>query len=196
MIRVYVLPTCSCKKYLIFLLCWYSLVLTPYWPFTCSVGKIKSETNLVGLTGGGTLWVLQGTICPFLLPEEGDVVTTTWLSVLYAWIPSWGFDWGPACLDPAKWSGSSGNGPGKSWEVLFPNTLLWVLLRRCVIWGIEFLGRRHIFWGKVDMAVHDECVELAEECNLEEFREEICNHVFGGAVSHFDPTLFNLNDDI
>ena len=50
--------------------------------------------------------------------------------------------------------------------------------------------------GKVDRAVHDERVELAKEGALEGFGEEICNHDFGGAVSHFDPTLFNLIGDV
>ena len=67
-------------------------VLTPYGTFTCTVDKIKSEASLPGLTGGGTSCSLCGTVCPFLLPEEGDVAATTWDSVFYLWIPSWGFD--------------------------------------------------------------------------------------------------------
>ena len=31
---------------------------------------------------------------------------------------------------------------------------------------------------------------------MEGFHEEIRDYVFGGAVSHFDPTLFNLVDDV
>ena len=44
--------------------------------------------------------------------------------------------------------------------------------------------------------VHDEGAELAKECALEGFCEEICDYVFGGAVSHFDPTLFDLVCDV
>ena len=70
-----------------------AIVLTPYGPFTCAVDKSKSEAGSHGLTGGGTLCLLRGTVCPFLLPKEGDVVAATWYSVLYyVWIPSWGFD--------------------------------------------------------------------------------------------------------
>ena len=67
-------------------------VLTPFQPFTCAVDKIKSEAESPGLTDGGTLCSLRGTVCPFLLPEEGDVVAVTWDSVLFVWVPSWGFD--------------------------------------------------------------------------------------------------------
>ena len=31
---------------------------------------------------------------------------------------------------------------------------------------------------------------------MEGFSEQIRDHVFGGAVSHFDPTLFNLVGDV
>ena len=71
----------------------YSVVTvpTPYGSFTCAVGKIKSEVGSSGLTGGGTLCSLCGTVHPFLLPEEDDVLAATWHSVLYVWIPLWGF---------------------------------------------------------------------------------------------------------
>ena len=67
-------------------------VLNPYGPPTCVVDKIKSETRSPRLTGQGRLCSIRGTVCPFLLPEEGDVVAVTWDSVLFVWVPSWGFD--------------------------------------------------------------------------------------------------------
>ena len=79
---------------------------------------------------------------------------------------------------------------------MFPNTLLWGLLKQYIVRGIELLGMGHIFWGKVDRAVHDEYAELEEECALEGFCEEIRYHIFGGAVSRFDPTLFDLVGDV
>ena len=45
-------------------------------------------------------------------------------------------------------------------------------------------------------ALHGEGAELAKECALEGFCEEICYHVFGGAMSYFDPTLFHLVCDV
>ena len=67
-------------------------VFTPYGSFTCAVDKIKSEAGSPGLTGGGTLCSLRGTVRFFLLPKEGNVVAATWHSGLYVWIPLWGFD--------------------------------------------------------------------------------------------------------
>ena len=60
---------------------------TPYGPFSCTVDKTKSEAGSSGLTGGGTSCFLHGTICSFLLSEEGDIVAATRHSVVCVWIP-------------------------------------------------------------------------------------------------------------
>ena len=62
-------------------------VLTPYGPFTCAAGKVKNEAGSTELTGGGTSCFLHGTICSFLLSEEGDIVAATRHSVVCVWIP-------------------------------------------------------------------------------------------------------------
>ena len=67
-------------------------VLTPYGPFTWAAGKVKNEAGSTELTGGGTSCFLWGTICHFLLSEEGDVEATTRQSVVLVWIPSWNLD--------------------------------------------------------------------------------------------------------
>ena len=99
-------------------------------------------------------------------------------------------------MDSAQGPGSSGNGSWGSWESVFSNTLLWVLRKGDGVDGIELLCRGHVFWGKVLRTVHDEGAELTKEGALERFCEEVRDHVFGGAVSHFDPSLFDLVCDI
>ena len=95
-------------------------VLTPYRPFTCVDDKIKSEARSPGLTGGGTSCLLRGTVRPFLVPEECDVLATTWHSVLYVWIPPWDFDWTSASLDSAPHSESAENGLGDPGNLCSP----------------------------------------------------------------------------
>ena len=54
---------------------------------------------------------------------------------------------------------------------------------------------RHGKGGEVSNS-HDDIPKFLEKVTLEGFRKEIRNYVFGGVVSHFDPTLFDLVCDI
>ena len=78
----------------------------------------------------------------------------------------------------------------------FPNTLLWRLPKRYIIRGVDLLGRGCIFGGKVNMVVHDQHSEFAEERPLERFGEEIRDHVLCGTVSDFHPPSLDLINDI